>query len=103
MNQDDKKYIISAIKMYQYYSTQFWLTHFNLAASTNGIKNKGTKETPIITLIERCITMTDTKINNAIHKVSEEVKDDSYTKKVIVNDKERCIGVSIYNSSKELF
>ena len=103
MNRDDKKYIISAIKMYQYYSTQFWLTHFNLAASTNGIKNKGTKETPIIKLIERCITMTDTKINNAIHKVSEEVKDDSYTKKVIVNDKERCIGVSIYNSSKEIF
>ena len=103
MNQDDKKYIISAIKMYQYYSTQFWLTHFNLAASTNGIKNKGTKETPIIKLIDRCITMTDTKINNAIHKVSEEVKDDSYTKKVIVNEKERCIGISIYNSSKKLF
>ena len=103
MNQDDKKYIVSAIKIYQYYSTQFWLTHFNLAASTNGIKNKGTKETPIIKLIDRCITMTDTKINNAIHKVSEEVKDDSYTKKVIVNDKERCIGISIYNSSKGLF
>ena len=47
--------------------------------------------------------MTDTKINNTIHKVSEEVKDDSYTKKVIVNEKERCIGISIYNSSKELF
>ena len=89
--------------MYQYYSTQFWLTHFNLAASTNGIKNKGTKETPIIKLIDRCITMTDTKINNAIHKVSEEVKDDSYTKKVRLNDKERCIGISIYNSSKGLF
>ena len=103
MNQDDKKYIVSAIKIYQYYSTQFWLTHFNLAASTNGIKNKGTKETPIIKLIDRCITMTDTKINNAIHKVSEEVKDDSYTKKVRLNDKERCIGISIYNSSKGLF
>ena len=102
MNQDDKKYIVSAIKIYQYYSTQFWLTHFNLAASTNGIKNKGTKETPIIKLIDRCITMTDTKINNAIHKVSEEVKDDSYTKKDRVNDKERCIGISIYNASKEL-
>ena len=103
MNQKEDKYLLSAIKMYQYYSTQFWLTHFNLAASTNGIKNKGTKETPIIKLIERCITMTDTKINNTIHKVSEEVKDDSYTRKVILNDKERCIGVSIYNSSKELF
>ena len=103
IHQKEDKYLLSAIKMYQYYSTQFWLTHFNLAASTNGIKNKGTKETPIIKLIERCITMTDTKINNTIHKVSEEVKDDSYTKKVIVNEKERCIGVSIYNSSKELF
>ena len=103
MNQKEDKYLLSAIKMYQYYSTQFWLTHFNLAASTNGIKNKGTKETPIIKLIERCITMTDTNINNTIHKVSEEVKDDSYTRKVIVNEKERCIGVSIYNSSKELF
>ena len=103
MNQKEDKYLLSAIKMYQYYSTQFWLTHFNLAASTNGIKNKGTKETPIIKLIERCITMTDTKINNAIHKVSEEVEDISYRKKIIVNDKERCIGVSIYNSSKELF
>ena len=103
IHQKEDKYLLSAIKMYQYYSTQFWLTHFNLAASTNGIKNKGTKETPIIKLIERCITMTDTKINNTIHKVSVEVKDDSYTKKVIVNEKERCIGVSIYNSSKELF
>ena len=103
IHQKEDKYLLSAIKMYQYYSIQFWLTHFNLAASTNGIKNKGTKETPIIKLIERCITMTDTKINNTIHKVSEEVKDDSYTKKVIVNEKERCIGVSIYNSSKELF
>ena len=103
IHQKEDKYLLSAIKMYQYYSIQFWLTHFNLAASTNGIKNKGTKETPIIKLIERCITMTDTKINNTIHKVSEEVKDDSYTKKVIVNEKERCIGVSIYNSSKEIF
>ena len=103
IHQKEDKYLLSAIKMYQYYSIQFWLTHFNLAASTNGIKNKGTKETPIIKLIERCITMTDTKINNTIHKVSEEVKDDSYTKKVIVNEKERCIGVSMYNSSKELF
>ena len=47
--------------------------------------------------------MTDTNINNTIHKVSEEVKDDSYTRKVIMNEKERYIGVSIYNSSKELF
>ena len=101
-NKKDDKYLISLIKLYQYYTTQFWLTHFNLASSTNGIKNKGTKETPIIKLIERCITMTDTKINNAIHKVSEEVKDDSYKKKVIVNDKERIIGLSIYNSSKSI-
>ena len=102
MGQKEDKYLLSAIKMYQYYSTQFWLTHFNLASSTNGIKNKGTKETPIIKLIERCITMTDTKINNVIHKVSEEVKDDSYKKKIIVNDKERIIGLSIYNSSKSI-
>ena len=102
MGQKEDKYLLSAIKMYQYYSIQYWLTHFNLASSTNGIKNKGTKETPIIKLIERCITMTDTKINNVIHKVSEEVKDDSYKKKIIVNDKERIIGLSIYNSSKSI-
>ena len=102
IGQKEDKYLLSAIKMYQYYSTQYWLTHFNLASSTNGIKNKGTKETPIIKLIEHCITMTDTKINNVIHKVSEEVKDDSYKKKVIVNDKERIIGLSIYNSSKSI-
>ena len=102
MGQKEDKYLLSAIKIYQYYSTQYWLTHFNLASSTNGIKNKGTKETPIIKLIEHCITMTDTKINNVIHKVSEEVKDDSYKKKIIVNDKERIIGLSIYNSSKSI-
>ena len=102
MGQKEDKYLLSAIKMYQYYSTQFWLTHFNLASSTNGIKNKGTKETPITKLIDKCINMMDTKINNVIHKVSEEVKDDSYKKKVIVNDKERIIGLSIYNSSKSI-
>ena len=103
IHQKEDKYLLSAIKMYQYYSIQFWLTHFNLAASTNGIKNKGTKETPIIKLIERCITMTDTKINNVIHEISKEVKDNTYKKKVIINDKERLIGISVYNSSKELF
>ena len=102
MGQKEDKYLLSAIKMYQYYSTQFWLTHFNLASSTNGIKNKGTKETPITKLIDKCINMMDTKINNVIHKVSEEVKDDSYKKKIIVNDKERIIGLSIYNSSKSI-
>ena len=102
MCQKEDKYLLSAIKMYQYYSTQFWLTHFNLASSTNGIKNKGTKETPITKLIDKCINMMDTKINNVIHKVSEEVKDDSYKKKIIVNDKERIIGLSIYNSSKSI-
>jgi len=101
-NKKDDKYLISLIKLYQYYTTQFWLTHFNLASSTNGIKNKGTKETPITKLIDKCINMMDTKINNVIHKVSEEVKDDSYKKKVIVNDKERIIGLSIYNSSKSI-
>ena len=102
MGQKDDKYLLSAIKMYQYYSIQYWLTHFNLASSTNGIKNKGTKETPITKLIDKCINMMDTKINNVIHKVSEEVKDDSYKKKIIVNDKERIIGLSIYNSSKSI-
>ena len=102
IGQKEDKYLLSAIKMYQYYSTQFWLTHFNLASSTNGIKNKGTKETPITKLIDKCITMMDTKINNVIHKVSEEVIDDSYKKKVIVNDIERIIGLSIYNSSKSI-
>ena len=102
IGQKEDKYLLSAIKMYQYYSTQFWLTHFNLASSTNGIKNKGTKETPITKLIDKCINMMDTKINNVIHKVSEEVKDDSYKKKIIVNDKERIIGLSIYNSSKSI-
>ena len=102
MGQKEDKYLLSTIKMYQYYSTQYWLTHFNLASSTNGIKNKGTKETPITKLIDKCINMMDTKINNVIHKVSEEVKDDSYKKKVIVNDKERIIGLSIYNSSKSI-
>ena len=100
MNQKNKKYLVSTIKIYQYYSTQFWLTHFNLAASTNGIQNKGTKETPILKLIDRCITMTDTKINNVIHEISKEVKDNTYKKKVIINDKERLIGISVYNSSK---
>ena len=102
MGQKEDKYLLSAIKMYQYYSIQYWLTHFNLASSTNGIKNKGTKETPITKLIDKCINMMDTKINNVIHKVSEEVKDNSYKKKVIVNDKERIIGLSIYNSSKSI-
>ena len=102
MGQKEDKYLLSAIKIYQYYSTQYWLTHFNLASSTNGIKNKGTKETPITKLIDKCINMMDTKINNVIHKVSEEVKDNSYKKKVIVNDKERIIGLSIYNSSKSI-
>jgi len=103
MNNDKQKYLISAIKLYQYYSTQFWLTHFNLAASTNGIKNKGTKETPILKLVDRCINMTDTRINNAIFEVSKNVTNDRYKKKVKIDDKEKSIGVSIYNSSKEIF
>jgi len=103
MNNDEQKYLVSAIKLYQYYSTQFWLTHFNLAASTNGIKNKGTKETPILKLVDRCITMTDTRINNAIFEVSKIVTNDRYKKKVKIDDKEKSIGISVYNSSKEIF
>jgi len=103
MNNDEQKYLVSAIKLYQYYSTQFWLTHFNLAASTNGIKNKGTKETPILKLVDRCITMTDTRINNTIFEVSKIVTNDRYKKKVKIDDQEKSIGISVYNSSKEIF
>ena len=101
MNQKRDKHLLSAIKLYQYYSTQFWLTHFNLASSTNGIQNKGTKETPILKLIDKCIHMTDTKINRTIYDISKEVNDDQSKIKVKINDKEKLIGMSIYNSSKE--
>ena len=49
--------MISSIKLYQYHSTQFWITHFNLAATTNGIHNTGTKETPIPKLIDKCVNL----------------------------------------------
>tara|TARA_B100000519_G_scaffold33562_2_gene23390 strand:- start:2161 stop:2865 length:705 start_codon:yes stop_codon:yes gene_type:complete len=101
INQKKDKYLLSAIKLYQYYSTQFWLTHFNLASSTNGIQNKGTKETPILKLIDKCIHMTNTKINRKIHDISIVVNDDQSKIKVKINDKEKLIGKSIYNSSKE--
>ena len=101
MYQKRDKHILSAIKLYQYYSTQFWLTHFNLASSTNGIQNKGTKETPILKLIDKCIHMTNTKVNRTIYDISKEVNDDQSKIKVKVNDKEKLIGASIYNSSKE--
>ena len=81
-NKKDDKYLISLIKLYQYYTTQFWLTHFNLASSTNGIKNKGTKETPITKLIDKCINMMDTIINNTIYVISQEVNDDTSRKKI---------------------
>ena len=101
INNHPDKYLISSIKLYQYYSTQFWLTHFNLAASTNGIQNKGTKETPIIKLIDKCINMTDTRINNVLCDISLSVRDDTIKKKVIINNKEKLIGLSIYNSVKD--
>ena len=101
-NKKDDKYLISLIKLYQYYTTQFWLTHFNLASSTNGIKNKGTKETPITKLIDKCINMMDTRINNIIYVISQEVNDDTSKKKIKINNKERIIGLSIYNSSKSI-
>ena len=103
MKGEKNKYLISAIKLYQYYSTQFWLTHFNLAASTNGIKNKGTKETPILKLMDKCIHMTDTHINNQLYEISKIVNDDTVKRKVFLNNKERLIGVSIYNASHSLF
>ena len=101
-NKKDDKYLISLIKLYQYYTTQFWLTHFNLASSTNGIKNKGTKETPITKLIDKCINMMDTRINNTIYVISQEVNDDTSKKKIKINNKEKIIGLSIYNSSKSI-
>ena len=101
VNQKKDKHLLSAIKLYQYYSTQFWLTHFNLASSTNGIQNKGTKETPVLKLIDKCIHMTNTKINRTIYDISQEVNDDQSKIKVKINDKEKLIGKSIYNSSKE--
>ena len=103
MGGGEDKYLISAIKLYQYYSTQFWLTHFNLAASTNGIKNKGTKETPILKLMDKCIHMTDTHINNQLYEISKIVNDDTVKRKVFLNNKERLIGISIYNASNSLF
>ena len=101
-NKEDDKYLISLIKLYQYYTTQFWLTHFNLASSTNGIKNKGTKETPITKLIDKCINMMDTRKNNIIYVISQEVNDDTSKKKIKINNKEKIIGLSIYNSSKSI-
>ena len=78
-------------------------TNFNLASSTNGIQNKGTKETPIIQLIDKCINMTSTNINNEIYNVSIKVTDDTFKKKIKLNEKEKTIGISIYNSSKKIF
>ena len=95
------RYLISAVKLYQYYSTQFWLTHFNLASSTNGIQNKGTKETPVLQLIDKCIHMVDTKINRSIYDVSQEVCDPSSRINICSQTTEKSIGKSIYNSSKE--
>tara|TARA_B110000881_G_C18351928_1_gene401916 strand:- start:320 stop:550 length:231 start_codon:yes stop_codon:yes gene_type:complete len=66
-------------------------------------RNKGTKETPILKLVDRCITMTDTRINNTIFEVSKLVTNDRYKKKVKIDDQEKSIGISIYNSSKEIF
>ena len=99
----DKKLLISSIKLYQYHSTQFWITHFNLAATTNGIHNKGTQNTPIPKLIDKCIMMINSKINNSIHEISQGIlKDDKYKKNVIINDVEKKIGLSVYNSSKTI-
>ena len=99
----ERKKLISSIKLYQYYSTQFWITHFNLAASTNGIHNKGTQNTPIMKLIDKCTSMINTNINHSIYQISEEImKDDSYKVTISMNDKKKKIGLSIYNSSKKI-
>ena len=102
-NDFGKKLLISSIKLYQYYSTQFWITHFNLAATTNGIHNTGTKETPIPKLIDKCVSMINSKINNSIHDISIDIlKNDEYKRNVIINDVEKKIGLSVYNSSKNI-
>ena len=102
-NNNDKKLLISGIKLYQYYSTQFWMTHFNLAASTNGLDNKGTMGTPIPKLIDKCFIMIKTDINNSINKISQEIlKNDEYKKNVEINNVEKKIGLSIYNSSRNI-
>ena len=102
-NDLDKKLLVSSIKLYQYYSTQFWMTHFNLAASTNGLDNKGTMGTPIPKLIDKCFNMIKTDINNSINKISQNIlKNDEYKKNVIINDVEKKIGLSVYNSSKSI-
>ena len=99
----DKKLLISCIKLYQYHSTQFWITHFNLAATTNGINNKGTQNTPIPKLIDKCVVMINSKINNCIHELSIDIlKNDEYKRNVIINDVQKKIGLSVYNSSKSI-
>ena len=47
------------------------------------------------------LNMTNTKINRTIYDISKEVNDDQSKIKVKINDKEKLIGISIYNSSKE--
>ena len=102
-NDNDKKLLISGIKLYQYHSIQFWMTHFNLAASTNGLDNKGTMGTPIPKLIDKCFIMIKTDINNSINKISQEIlKNDEYKKNVEINNVEKKIGLSIYNSSRNI-
>ena len=102
-NNNDKKLLISGIKLYQYYSTQFWMTHFNLAASTNGLDNKGTMETPIPKLIDKCFIMIKTDINNSINKISQGIlKNDEYKKIVEINNVEKQIGLAVYNSSRNI-
>ena len=47
--------------------------------------------------------MINSKINNSIHDISQEIlKDDKYKKKVIINDVQKIIGISVYNSSKSI-
>ena len=47
--------------------------------------------------------MINSKINNSIHDISQDIlKNDEYKRNVIINDVEKKIGISIYNSSKNV-
>ena len=47
--------------------------------------------------------MIKTDINNSINKISQNIlKNDEFKKNVIINDVEKKIGLSVYNSSKNI-
>ena len=47
--------------------------------------------------------MINSKINNCIHELSIDIlKNDEYKRNVIINDVQKKIGLSVYNSSKSI-